>query len=465
MPFTTYNFLFIFFPFTIIAHFITAKKYQNRLLLLFSLFFLVYSGISILPYIFFSILTYYFGAIIIDLKSQEKIRKITLFIVVLVNVFILIIFKYPNYFVELVSSLFTATLDIKNMAMPIGISFYTFQGIAYISDVYSKKIEPERRFIEFSLFMTFFAQFTQGPILRYKPFENELDTRTVKLDNVYEGISRFIIGLWKKVFIANRFAWISATVLEVSSSNLTPGLAWIGAIAFSIQIYFDFSGYSDMAIGIANTFGFKFPENFNYPYIAISITDFWRRWHISLSLWFRDYIYIPLGGNRVKSVRYILNLVIVWLLTGIWHGATYNFVIWGVFNLIIILMEKFLYGKYLEKSPYVIKHIYTLIMIALSWTIFRTSDLSNALVHIKSMLFIGAPSLGVNDFMMYLYAFRVEWGLALLLCTPLIRNLTIKYNANKTFVLLKDVIIVILLFISIIMLVSGTFASFLYQAF
>ena len=425
----------------------------------------------------FSIVLNYFAAILID-KYLDNKNKVKLFLVldISINLLLLIIFKYTNLIISTINGIFKISIDkltifnidILKLTLPIGISFYTFQLISYVIDVYRKDVKVQKNIFSLGTYIAFFPQLIAGPIVRYETIEKELKHRTHSFEKFVCGFKRFIIGLGKKVIIANNVAFIADQIIDSQYfTSYGTGVIWIAMIAYSLQIYFDFSGYSDMAIGLGKIFGFTFLENFNYPYIAKSITDFWRRWHISLSSWFRDYVYIPLGGNRVKKGRWIINLFIVWTLTGLWHGASWNFMFWGLYYGIILVIEKLFLNKLLEKSPSFIKWLYSIILIIIGWTIFRIEDISllGETLH-KMFVFQKTDWLQFIRLNYHLISYFVYFILGLLLIFPLVGNIMTKiekksklgHNINNLFVL-------IVFILSILFLIKATYNPFIYFRF
>ena len=346
MVFSSAIFVFCFLPILFLFYFLLPKKCKNVVLLIFSLIFYAFGGVNYLFTMLLTVFVSYLGGILLQ-KSKNK--KLVLFFTVGINLLFLIYFKYTGFILTNINNLFSASISIPDIIMPIGISFYTFQSLCYVIDVYRGEVSVQKNYFLLLLYVSLFPQLVAGPIVRYKTIENEIKKRSTTVDDFCYGIERFILGLAKKVIIANQMGKLADIVF--SGESFTTPVVWIGAIAYMMQIYFDFSAYSDMAIGIGRIFGFKFLENFNFPYIAKSITDFWRRWHISLSTFFRDYIYIPLGGNKCSKMRQIFNMSVVWLLTGLWHGASWNFVLWGIYYLVILILEKFVFKNVLEKIP------------------------------------------------------------------------------------------------------------------
>ena len=383
MVFSSSVFLFVFLPVVLIVYSVIPVGLQNFWLLFSSLAFYLWGGTQFFPIIIFSILVNYLGGVCLAKVQKERYRKMILAAFVGLNILNLGYWKYTNFLVDIVRQITGFDIEMEAIILPIGISFYTFQGVSYIIDVYRGDVEVQKNPIYVALYICLFPQLIAGPIVRYADIANEIENRKRTLDHYEQGIIRFILGLSKKAIIANSMGAIAEPIFSAPPGENTVAVAWIGAIAYSLQIYFDFSGYSDMAIGIGKIFGFSFLENFNYPYISQSITEFWRRWHISLSGWFRDYVYIPLGGNRKGNVY--VNLFVVFLLTGIWHGADWTFVIWGIYYGIFIVAERWAKKNLNNHIPAVISHGYTLFLVVIGWVIFNARDLKHAWQYILSM--------------------------------------------------------------------------------
>ena len=349
MVFSSLSFIFFFLPIFLLIYFISKKELQNIVILLGSLFFYAWGEPKYVIVMIFSIIFNYLCGLLIN--RYRKHDKLFLILAIIGNLLLLFVFKYLDFTIININRLFSSNINSLNLLLPIGISFYTFQAMSYVIDVYKKKVKVQKNIITMGTYVALFPQLIAGPIVRYKDIEKQLSNRTINLNKVSDGIRRFIIGLGKKVIIANNVAVIVDTIFDGNIQNTGALVLIIGTIAYALQIYFDFSGYSDMAIGLGKILGFDFLENFNYPYISKSITEFWRRWHISLSSWFRDYVYIPLGGNRVSKIKWIRNIFIVWFLTGLWHGASWNFILWGLYFAVILLLEKLVLSKYLDKLP------------------------------------------------------------------------------------------------------------------
>ena len=465
MLFTSISFLYYFLPALIIIYFITPKKYKNIILLIASLLFYFYGEPKYVFLMIAEIVIAYTGAILIDkYKSQSKnILIITLFI----HVFLLIIFKYTDFIIQTINDISNANIKLLNIALPIGISFYTFQIISYVIDVYNGKVKVQKNIINLATYVSLFPQLVAGPIVRYQTVEKELDDRVHSFNNFAYGIRRFSIGLAKKVLIANALGELCTKAFVLNETTVI--FYWIFGISYMLQLYFDFSAYSDMAIGLGRIFGFNFPENFNYPYISKSITEFWRRWHISLGTWFKDYVYIPLGGNRDGKYKQIRNILIVWLLTGIWHGANWTFLIWGLLFGIILIIEKIFLNKFMEKLPSFIKRIYVLFIVMILFIIFNAENMSVALTNIKGLFGMNGEVL-VNDYTLhYLKSYLPLLIIALFGATPFIKILIDKLRKNKyannIINILEPILIVIILVVVTSYLIDNSYNPFLYFRF
>ena len=465
MLFTSISFLYYFLPALIIIYFITPKKYKNIILLIASLLFYFYGEPKYVFLMIAEIIIAYIGAILIDkYKNQSKnILITTLFI----HVFLLIIFKYTDFIIQTINDISNANIKLLNIALPIGISFYTFQIISYIIDVYNGKVNVQKNIIKLATYVSLFPQLVAGPIVRYQTVEKELDDRVHSFNNFAYGIRRFTIGLAKKVLIANALGELCSKAFLADEKTIV--FFWIFGISYMLQLYFDFSAYSDMAIGLGRIFGFHFPENFNYPYISKSITEFWRRWHISLSTWFKDYVYIPLGGNREGKYKQIRNILIVWLLTGIWHGANWTFLIWGLLFGIILIIEKIFLNKFMEKLPSFIRRIYVLFIVMILFIIFNSDNMSVALTNIKGLFGMNGEAF-VNDYTLhYLKSYLPVLIIALLGSTPFIKILIDKLRKNKyvnnIINILEPILIVVILVVVTSYLIDNSYNPFLYFRF
>lgn len=463
MVFASITFLYYFLPIFLIFYCVVPKKYKNIVLLIFSIIFYFYGEPKYILLMLVEVLFSYF----MTLSLEKNKSKNLLGVIVSFHIFLLCVFKYFNFIITNINSIFGGNISLLNIVLPIGISFYTFQIISYEVDVYRGKVKASSSLIDYMTYVFLFPQLIAGPIVRYETVSKELKSRKVTLEDFSYGVNRFIVGLFKKVVIANNIGEL-CNILN-SSSEVSVLLYWILGISYMLQIYFDFSGYSDIAIGIGRMIGFKFPENFNYPYIADSVTDFWRRWHMTLSSWFRDYVYIPLGGNRVSTLKHIRNILVVWMLTGLWHGASWNFILWGIYFGAILIFEKYFLNKVLEKLPKVIRNIYTMFIVMISFIIFSSDDISSALAVIKGLFSSGSLKLS-NDFIIYyIRSYGVILIGGLVFCTPLIKNAISKLRENKILnyiINIFEVIVIILILVVITsMLIDSSYNPFLYFRF
>ncbi len=422
MLFCSYTFLFQFLPLLLIVYFAAYRlgpRVRNWLLLLASL---LYYGVGQPMYLLVlgaSVLMNYLGGLWVGLRREAgRSTRLPLIVTVALNLLLLGFFKYADYAVGLVNGLLGAGLPLPGIVLPVGISFFTFQGMSYVLDVNRGEGRVQRNPVNVALYVTLFPQLVAGPIVRYQTIDRELTDRSVTVEDFAQGLCRFVCGLGKKMILANVFGLIADQLYAEASPNAA--VAWVGALAYAMQIYFDFSGYSDMAIGLGRLFGFHFPENFNYPYIAATVTDFWRRWHITLSTWFRDYVYIPLGGNRKGPWRQVFNLLAVWLLTGLWHGAGNTFVVWGLYYGLLLIMEKFVWGKLLKRLPKIVGRVYTLVCVLVGWVIFRAPSLSDAWLRIGKMFSFSFTYQDAQVWARYLINYKAAWLVGLIACTPLL---------------------------------------------
>lgn len=470
MLFSSLTFIFGFLPLLLLLYFSCKNiKIKNAILLLFSILFYSWGEPRNLVLMIVTIVISYLFGLLINYydKKKNKLLKKTVFILSIISILgLLIYFKYTNFIISNINNLFGAGIVLKTIVLPIGISFYTFQILSYIVDLYRGKFSYQKNIFLLALYVSIFPQLIAGPIVRYETVMKELSKRKETFDGFCYGIKRFIFGLSKKVLIANQVAIIADNVFDKYNSSYGTSIIWIGVLAYTLQIYYDFSGYSDMAIGLGKIFGFNFLENFNYPYIASSITDFWRRWHISLSSWFRDYIYIPLGGNRVSKIKWIRNILIVWILTGLWHGAAWNFIIWGLYYAIILLLEKNFLNKYIEKLPKCLRWLYSFILIMIGWLIFRVNSLNDLFV-LFTRLFTFKPTNWLEIFKSNIYILP---GFAFLLvglifAFPIIKNLDAKYKNRKYYNAISSFVLITIFVICIIFLVSSNYNPFIYFRF
>ena len=463
MLFTSISFLYYFLPLVLIVYFIVPKKYKNLVLLLFSLLFYFYGEPKYILLMLFEILVAYIGAILIDKYKDKSILILTLFI----HIILLVIFKYTDFFISNINNIFNTNFKLLNIALPIGISFYTFQIISYVIDVYRGKVKVQKSFLKLATYVSLFPQLIAGPIVRYEIIEDELDNRTHSFENFALGTRRFIIGLAKKVLIANMLGELCTKFDLINERSIV--FYWLFAISYMLQIYFDFSAYSDMAIGLGKIFGFNFLENFNYPYISKSITEFWRRWHISLGSWFRDYVYIPLGGNRVSKIKFLRNILIVWLLTGIWHGASWNFIIWGLLFGILLIIEKLWLNKILDKLPNIIKRIYVLFIVMISFIIFNANTMNTAWHNIIGLFGVNKEPFINTYTIYYLKSYLPILIVAIIASTPICKNIIEKLKKNNLINniinILEPFYIIILLLLVTAYLIDSSYNPFLYFRF
>ncbi len=467
MLFSSVTFLFIFLPITLLVYYIVPKRFKNIALLIASLFFYAWGEPVYVILMVLSIAFNYVAGREIERRKGNKIAaRNMLILAIVVNIGLLAVFKYFGFFMGILDSILPVDIHYAELALPIGISFYTFQALSYLIDVYRGNAQTQKNVINFALYISMFPQLIAGPIVRYTDIEKQLKNRKFTWDNFGRGVFLFIIGLAKKTILANGIGALFDTInAQVNASQAVPGVAWIGAVSFMLQIYFDFSGYSDMAIGLGFMFGFRFRKNFNYPYIARSITDFWRRWHISLSSWFREYVYIPLGGNRVSVSRNILNLLIVWFLTGFWHGASWNFIIWGLYYGVLLILEKFVWGKALARLPALVQHLYSLVIVLIGWVFFFSDTLTDAVHYIGTMF--GAVDF-VGSIHTIFYFLCNNWLLLLVgvvCCTAIPARFTNAFGYVGRRKAIYIAVMLALLALSISCLISETYNPFLYFRF
>ncbi len=466
MVFSSITFIYYFLPLVLLVYFFTPKKYRNIPLLVFSLLFYSYGEPKYIILLIFSCIFNYIMGILITKNRQSKKSTIYLLLSILVDVGLLLYFKYTNFFIENINNIFNTNTKLLNLTLPLGISFFTFQVLGYIIDVYNQKITATKNIITFSTYVTLFPQLVAGPIVRYQDVSKELESRNLSIDTFGQGVERFIIGLGKKVLLANTIGSLPTILLTLP--NKTVLLYILVAISYTLQIYFDFSGYSDMAIGLGKMLGFNFPENFNYPLTAKSLTDFWRRWHISLSSWLKDYIYIPLGGSRVNSLKHMRNIFIVWFITGFWHGASWNFIIWGLYFAIFLLIEKYFLKDFLYKNR-VISHIYTVTLVIISFIIFNSNTLGDIIVFLKSIMGFNNLPFTNSETNYYLRSYFIIILTSVIASTPIIKNiinkLTSKYHINTFIDTMQVIYLIIILVVSTAYLIDSSYNPFLYFRF
>ena len=457
MVFSSITFLFYFLPIVLGIYYIVPNKIKNLVLLLASLFFYFYGEPKYVVIMLVSIIITYIFGILID--KYKEYSKLFLILSICASIGILVYFKYTNFLIQNINLWLTNKIDFIYVVLPIGISFYTFQLISYTIDVYRGEAKVQKNILKLAMYISLFPQLIAGPIVRYTTVEEQIEKRDYSFEKFALGVRRFIIGLGKKVLIANVLGELTAIFLATKDGSII--YYWMYAIANMLQIYFDFSGYSDMAIGLGKMFGFDFLENFNYPYIATSVTDFWRRWHISLSSWFRDYIYIPLGGNRVSKFKWLRNILIVWLLTGLWHGAAWNFILWGLYFGILLIIEKVFLNKYLEKIPKFLSRIYVLGIVMISFIIFSGESTAQILQNIGGLVGLTGQPLISLESMYYLKSYFVVLVVAMIGATPIFNSEKLHKVANT----LEPIYLLLIFVICTSYIIDGSFNPFLYFRF
>ena len=466
MLFSSIPFLYYFLPSVLILFLLAPKKLKNTVLLISSLVFYGWGEPKYVIMMVASIIIGFVSGLLIEATNEKSKKKLILTINIIINLGFLGFFKYSNFFIENFNSVTGLSLNLLNVALPIGISFYTFQILSYAVDVYRGTTKAQKNIINLATYITMFPQLIAGPIVRYTDIVKSLDERTISFEKISYGVRRFIVGLSKKVLLANALGELCVTFKASDDKSLL--FYWLYAVAFCLQVYFDFSGYSDMAIGLGKILGFEFMENFNFPFISKSIAEFWRRWHISLGSWFRDYVYIPLGGNRVKSSKWIFNILVVWFLTGFWHGAAWNFIIWGLYFVIFLMFEKTPVGKFITKT-HVLNRIYTLFFIIISFVIFDAVNMDEAFVYIKAMVGFSDVPLISTEFVYYLKEYLVILVLSVVGATPLVKKIATRLNEIKgvkvVVGILEPIILIGLLILVTAYLVDGSFNPFLYFRF
>ncbi len=455
MIFSSILFLMYFLPLVLGVYYIVPDKFKNSILLIFSLIFYAWGEPVYICLMAFSIVFNYICGLYVEG------RKNILVLSVVGNLAGLLFFKYTNFFISTTNSLFRADIPLLNLALPVGISFYTFQAMSYVVDVYRGNAQKQKNIISFGTYIALFPQLIAGPIVRYSTIDEQLSHRKVTSEKLSRGIVTFIVGLGKKVLIANNIGMLWDTVS--ASESLSVVSAWLGIFAFALQIYFDFSGYSDMAIGLGRMFGFEFEKNFNYPYISTSITDFWRRWHISLGTWFKEYVYIPLGGNRVSPTRKKVNLLIVWLLTGFWHGASFNFILWGLYYAILLMLEKDVYGKYLVNLPRFVKTCYAMFFVLIGWVFFASPTVSDSFRYLGAMFGITRGGF-ISDETLYAFAsYKIVFAVGISAMLPLGKKyLAPLWKKNPLWLLVPCIAVFIL---CVAYLADASYNPFLYFRF
>lgn len=480
MVFSTSIFIYLFLPITLIIYYLAPKKGKNLIILLSGLLFYSWGEpIYVIVMLISTMIDYFAGLIMNHFEGRKVPRRICLIVSIVMNLGLLGIFKYSGFIAENINAIAgTQLIDINNMnffgieylpmnMLPIGISFFTFQSMSYTIDLYLGNVKVQKNPISFAAFVTLFPQIVAGPIVRYDDVAKELDDRSITIDLIYDGIIKFIIGLSKKVLIANSIGALWTSIKATDIANVSVVSSWLGILAFTFQIYFDFSGYSDMAVGLGKMMGFNFPKNFDYPYLSKSISEFWRRWHITLGAWFKSYVYIPLGGNRKGMARTIFNLAVTWFLTGVWHGASWNFILWGTLYGVVIILEKLFLGKLLDKIPDIFGHIYTMLLVILGWVLFDTADLPTAGAYIAKMFGFGGGAFIDSTAMYQIATYGITFIICIIGCTNL-PKLAVEALKKKSAVLVNYGGIAVMTGMFIICaayLVDQTYNPFLYFNF
>jgi len=469
--FSSISFLYYFLTIVLAVYFIVPFKFKNLVLLISSLIFYFYGEPVYTLLMLATIISSYIHGLLIDRFRGGPLSKVFLCSSVVISLAVLGFFKYSDFFIHNFNNIFNTGFELLGIALPIGISFFTFQTMSYTIDVYRGDAAVQKNFIHLATYVALFPQLIAGPIVRYVTIEEDLCRRTHSFENFAYGINRFILGLAKKVLIADTLSLLAKSLHTTEHASVLG--YWVYAVAISLQLYFDFSGYSDMAIGLGRIFGFRFLENFNYPFISKSISEFWRRWHISLGTWFRDYLYIPMGGNRVALPRWVFNTFTVWLLTGFWHGADWTFILWGVYFALFLILEKFFLNKAFSKLPplvsRIISHVYVCVVILVSFVLFNGAGLQGSLKDIGAMFGAGALPLVNNHTLYYLSGYTVVLAVAVISATPIPKNLVLKAKenlaVNKAFIVIEPLVHLFLLLVITAYFVDGSFSPFLYFRF
>lgn len=461
MLFSSIPFLYYFLPLTLTVYFLAPKGLKNAVLLLFSLIFYGWGEPKLLFLMAVTIVLFYGCGLAVGRAERQGAKKFWLVMAAAVSLGLLGIFKYADFFLSSFNALTGLSVPLLKLALPVGISFYTFQGLSYVIDVYRGEVPPQKSLVSFGAYVALFPQLIAGPIVRYSDIARELDDRSHSWENIRYGLGRFLVGLGKKVILADNFALLRKLFRESGEQSVL--FYWMYAIAFTFNIYFDFSGYSDMAIGLGRVLGFHFIENFDYPYLSKSVTEFWRRWHMSLGSWFRDYVYIPMGGNRVSKGRWVFNILTVWMLTGLWHGAAWNFVLWGLLFAVVLMVEKAWPG--LKQLPGFLHHGYVMLIVILSFTLFNAESMAQAGRDFGGLFGFGGLPLVSREAVYYLKSYAVLFLLGIIGSTPLVRNWGRRVLSTKFGAVLEMLGMALLLLICTAYLVDGSFSPFLYFRF
>lgn len=461
MVFSSIPFLYYFLPVVLCLYFLVPWKGKNAVLLLASLFFYGWGEPKLLALMVFTIALFYFCGLAIGRAEQKRWKKFWLAVSIIISLALLVLFKYADFFIGSINAAAGLHLPLLKLALPVGISFYTFQCLSYTIDVYRGNVPPQKNAISFGAYVALFPQLIAGPIVRYVDVARELENRSHSWEDFTAGLRRFLVGLGKKVILADNFALLIKLFRESGEKSVL--FYWMYAIAFALNIYFDFSGYSDMAIGLGRIFGFHFMENFNYPYLSRSVTEFWRRWHISLGSWFRDYVYIPLGGSRVSRRRWVCNILTVWMLTGLWHGAAWNFVLWGLLFAVLLMAEKWI--PTLQKLPDILRRSYVLLMVVLSFVLFNAESLGQAVGDFAGLFGFGGLPAVTAETLYYLKSYGVLFLLGFVGATPVGKAAAERISRTKAGAVMEPLMMVFLLLVCTAYLVDGSFSPFLYFRF
>lgn len=459
MLFSSIPFIYYFLPCVLVMYFLAPKGFRNSVLLASSLFFYGWGEPRYIVLMLISIMVGYISGILLEICENKKLKRAVLIISVVICIGFLGYYKYADFFIDNFNAVTGMSVQLLKLTLPIGISFYTFQIVSYIVDVYRGTVKRQRNIINLAAYITMFPQLIAGPIVRYSDIEKQLEERKYNIDEIALGVRRLVLGLGKKILIANTLGELCE--IFKASDDKSVLFFWVYAIAVSLHIYFDFSGYSDMAIGLGKILGFHFPENFNYPFISKSITEFWRRWHMSLGTWFRDYVYIPLGGNRVSEIKWLRNILIVWLLTGFWHGAAWNFVVWGMLFGVLLILEKKWLLKFLDRSK-TASHVYVTIIVIISFVIFNADNMREALTYIGNMFGMGDIPFISAECIYYIRSYGVMILLACFGSTPIVNKV---FKGRKIAEVLEIPFLLLLMVIMTAYLVDGSFNPFLYFRF
>lgn len=472
MVFSSLLFLFRYLPLVLLLYLIVPRKLRNTVLFLSSLVFCAWGEPIYVTIMLFSTLVDYTNGLLVErFKEKGELTKAKIVVgsSMVINLSLLGFFKYSDFIISNVNALTGSSIPLLKIALPIGISFYTFQTMSYTIDIYRGEAKAQKNIISFGAYVALFPQLIAGPIVQYRTIAEQLVSRKETLDQFSYGVMRFMCGMGKKVLFANSIGLLWDQIIQSPVNELPVLTAWLGVTAFAFQIYFDFSGYSDMAIGLGNMFGFQFLENFNYPYMSKSITEFWRRWHISLGSWFRDYVYIPLGGNREGLIKQIRNIAVVWLLTGIWHGASWNFVLWGVYFGVLLVIEKFVLLKYLKKLPMLVSHIYTILLVWIGWVIFAFDDVSTIVTYLRAMFGMNGTTIIDRAGIYLLLNYLIMLLILILSCTNIPKRIVLyicnRYEERNFLILLKSIFVIGVFTLTVAYLVDATYNPFLYFRF